>query len=194
MDMGIWARWDGTWQVPGRFEEWEESSRTVSGEEPRRSQRGWWAVVRPLFFTLSEKGASECSGQDWTVIRVIYRIPPAAAWWKAQGKQGWRQVACLRKWRFKVCSSTACGCQSQDWNLDPTPEPCSLSCTSLLALVTEAPAGWPLTQVLRDSRRGWDVTPCPFPLPPPPIVSLRHQVGEVPSWKLHQACMEVWEV
>ena len=110
MDMGIWARWDGTWQVPGRFEEWEESSRTVSGEEPRRSQRGWWAVVRPLFFTLSEMGASECSGQDWTVIRVIYRIPPAAAWWKAQGKQGWRQVACLRKWRFKVCSSTACVC------------------------------------------------------------------------------------
>ena len=70
MDMGIWARWDGTWQVPGRFEEWEESSRTVSGEEPRRSQRGWWAVVRPLFFTLSEMGASECSGQDWTVIRA----------------------------------------------------------------------------------------------------------------------------
>lgn len=39
--------------------------------------------------------------------------------------------------------------------------PCSLSCISLLAPVTEAPGGWPLTQVLRDSRRGWGVTPVP---------------------------------
>ena len=75
MDVGIWARWDGTWQVPGRFEEWEASSRTVSEEEPRRSQRGLRAMVRPLFFTLSEMGAPECSGQDWTMIRVIYGIP-----------------------------------------------------------------------------------------------------------------------
>lgn len=137
--VGIWARWDGTWQVPGRFEEWEGSCRTVSGEDPRRSQRVLWAMERHLFSTLSEMGASECSGQDWTMTQVIYSIPPAAAWWKARGKQGWRQVACLRKWRFQACGSIVCGCQSQDWNLDPTPEPCFLCCTSLLALLTEAP-------------------------------------------------------
>lgn len=32
-------------------------------------------MVRLLFFTLSEMGAPECSGQDWAMIRVIYRIP-----------------------------------------------------------------------------------------------------------------------
>lgn len=72
---GYLGKVDGTWQVPGRLEEWEASSRTVSGEEPRRSQRGLWAMVRLLFFILSEMGAPECSGQDWAMIRVIYRIP-----------------------------------------------------------------------------------------------------------------------
>lgn len=67
MDVSIWVnsvapateapRWDGARQVPG--------SRTGSGQEPGRSRKGLWATPRPLFFTRSEMGASERSGQDW---------------------------------------------------------------------------------------------------------------------------------
>lgn len=67
MDVSIWVnsvapateapRWDGAQQVPG--------SRPGSGQEPGRSWKGLWATARPLFFTLSEIGASECTGQDW---------------------------------------------------------------------------------------------------------------------------------
>lgn len=57
--------------------------------------------------------------------------------------------SCLRKWSFKASFAPLfVGVEAK------TGIPCSLSRTSLFSLMPEAPGGWPVAQVLRESRMG----------------------------------------